>query len=133
MDGPSPGRACQLNCKLQRKHVSPARPNSASKSLRSRTAYGVTTTRAMIVTGGMVRHVRSLTLGVLAEMDLSQRNESGGGTILIGPDVPRTHIQANVARMGGTPSHMLRFDLADDARLLYRLLRRARRPVEQVS
>jgi hypothetical protein len=100
-------------------------------SLRARTAYGVTTTRAVIVTGGTVRRVRSLALAILAEADLTQRDESDGGTILIGPDVPRTGIQANVALMGGVPSHMLRFVLAQDARLVYRLLRRARRPADQ--
>src|SRR5262249_25975609 len=80
-------------------------------SLRSRTAYGVTTTRAIVVTGGIVRRLLSLSLRALAEMDLSQHDELGG-TILIGPDVPRPDHQVNTTLTGRTPSHMLRFDLA---------------------
>jgi len=46
--------------------------------------------------------------------------------------MPKAVNHAVVVQRGGTPETMLRFDLAEETRLLYRLIRRVRRPVELV-
>ena len=98
--------------------------------LRARTAYGVTTTRVMIVmTTGPTGRVLSLNLETLADLTLTERGEMGG-QILVGPDLPRPAAQFMAAQAGTMTTGMLRLDLAQDARLVYRLIRRVRRPVE---
>jgi hypothetical protein len=100
--------------------------------VRRRTAYGVTTNRVLILTGGLVSQMSTLALNEVAQMVMTERGETGG-TILVGPDLPPPDNQKAALRFDGTPAGMLKFDLAEDALLFYRLVRRVRRPVEAVS
>ena len=63
------------------------------------------------------------------------RFEAGeaAGTLHVGPDLPTNEAHQRAALTSGAPHGTLRFDLTQDARLLYRLIRRARRPVEAVG
>ena len=100
--------------------------------MRARTAYAVTTTRVMILTGGAAGRIAcsSLSLSRLAEISLTERGEAGG-VVLVGPDLPvRPDQRALLLRAGATPLGMLRLELDNDALLVYRLIRRSRRPVE---
>jgi hypothetical protein len=99
---------------------------------RSRTVYGVTTRRLLSVTVGSGGQVRSLALNEAANLLLSERSEMAG-TIVVGPDLPMTEAQQRAALTSGAPPGMLHFDLSQDSRLLYRVIRRARRPVEAMS
>jgi hypothetical protein len=99
---------------------------------RSRTVYGVTTHRLLSVAAGSGGQVRSLALNEVANLLLSERSEMAG-TIVVGPDLPVNESQQRAAITNGDPPGMLHFDLSQDVRLLYRLIRRARRPVETVS
>jgi hypothetical protein len=96
---------------------------------RSRTAYAVTTERVIVMSAARTRHLMSLDLGAIAEVTLSQRGETGGSTILIGPDIAKYPTHASIIRAGGTPPGMLRLDLTQDAQLVYRLIRRTRQPL----
>jgi hypothetical protein len=51
---------------------------------RSRTAYGVTTQRVLIASGGVAPALKSLDLGTLPSVSLSERPD-GSGTITFGP------------------------------------------------
>ena len=99
---------------------------------RSRTVYGVTTRRLLSVSTGTVGQVKALALTEVANLLLNERSEMAG-TIVVGPDLPVTEAQQRAALTSGAPPGMLHFDLSQDCRLLYRLIRRARRPVEAVS
>jgi hypothetical protein len=99
---------------------------------RSRTVYGVTTRRLLSVTTGSAGQVRFLALNEVANLLLNERSEMAG-TIVVGPDLPVTESQQRAAITSGAPPGMLHFDLSQDVRLLYRVIRRARRPVEAVS
>src|SRR5262249_17187232 len=96
---------------------------------RSRTAYALKTHRAHTVAVGTPCQVKSLALGEVAILLLTERGEMAG-TLLVGPDLPTNEAHQRAALSSGAPPGMLRFDLTQDARLLYRLIRRARRPVE---
>jgi len=99
---------------------------------RARTVYGVTTERLLSVTTGNGGQVKALVLSEVANLLLTERNEVAG-TIVVGPDLPTNESQQRAALTSGAPPGMMLFDLSQDARLLYRLIRRARRPVEAVT
>jgi len=95
------------------------------KRLRGRMAYGITTHRIVIVIRGIVPRTYFLPLGVIADIDLTETGECGGGTLAFGPDIP-WNSQERRFRQDGRASHMLYFDLDQDAQLVYRLIRRVR-------
>ena len=54
---------------------------------RSRTFYGLTNQRVIIVSGVVSRNIKSLQLRTLSEVSLAER-EDGSGTITFGPSAP---------------------------------------------
>src|SRR5262249_29439720 len=102
----------------------------ADSAFRARTAYAVTTTRVMIMTSVPFRGIRHLDLSAIAEMAVPDGGQKGGGKFLTASDVATQTDQATVGRPFRTPHDSLQFDLEKDAQLVYRLIRRARRPIE---
>src|SRR5262249_27995089 len=99
--------------------------------MRARTAYAVTTTRVMVLTGGTAGGIAysSPSRSQLAGLSLPER-VALGGVVLVGPDLPLRPDQRALLRAGATPLGMLRLELDNNALLVYRLIRRSRRPVE---
>ena len=80
---------------------------------RSTTFYALTSERILIVSRGPSRTVKSLALGTLSDVTLTE-GRGGSGTITFGPQLPR---QAKAPR----------FDLIDDAKAVYEQVRSAQR------
>jgi hypothetical protein len=98
---------------------------------RSRTFYGVTDQRVIIIDGLFNRQVKSLPLPTLSDISLSERS-NGSGTITFGPSAtPYGVFGRTWPGMGRRMAPA--FDPIDDARRVYTLIRdaqhSARRPV----
>lgn len=92
---------------------------------RSRTFYGLTNERVVIISGIFFREVTSLMLHALAEVSFRE-HANGRGTIVFGP----THRFFGAAFTRTWPGSARRaapsFDAIDDARRVYDLLRQTR-------
>jgi hypothetical protein len=91
---------------------------------RARIYYGVSSKRVLIVHGAKSRRVTSLDLESLGEVTFTE-NANGGGSLQFGRD---SVYGANLVGTGwpGTRGHLApRFDLAEDARRVYDLIRKA--------
>ncbi len=104
---------------------------------RAATAYGVTSERVIIVSGVFSRNVKSLSIGTLTEVALSE-NADGGGTITFGP-VPLMHwlFAGTGWPMNRWPwfsaQDVLRFDLPTGARGVYEIIRGAVRAAQTLA
>ncbi len=88
--------------------------------VRSRTAYGVTNQRVMIVREGFSRQVKSLQLRTLSDVTLDESGD-GSGTITFGPGAPS---------LGGFPGSRRGpvapcFEMIERAKSVYDLIRSA--------
>jgi hypothetical protein len=97
---------------------------------RARTFYAVTSDRVIIVTGLRSRTVRSIDLETLGEVTLSERRD-GSGSIVLGTPTPFDWMYGGMA---GWPSWsgfgtrwVPRFELIDNVRSVYDIIRSAKR------
>ena len=97
---------------------------------RASTHYGVTSERVVIVSGMRSRTVKSLSLDNLSDVSLTERAD-GSGTITFGP-LPffhGRHFEAGFPGFGlpAAPT----FDLPDEAREVYEIIRKAQQATRQ--
>ena len=90
---------------------------------RSRTCYGLTTQRVVIVSDLFRRSIKSLNLRTLSDVTLSERS-NGTGTITFGPSMPQwpyRSMQIPGMSAGMAPS----FDEIPNARAVFDQIRKA--------
>jgi len=92
---------------------------------RSKTYYGVTTKRVVIVSGLFNRQVTSLDLGDLDNITLSERSNQSG-TIVFGPGKPTYGGLVFGSRTSGAPLTSPSFDMIQGARKVYNQIRDAK-------
>lgn len=94
---------------------------------RSRTFYAVTNERILIVSGLFGRKVKSLKLRTLSDISLSERS-SGEGSISFGPQPPFASTFGGFAGWPGAEQLTgPRFDLVQNAKSVYEIIRNAQR------
>jgi hypothetical protein len=91
---------------------------------RARTYYGVTGQRVIIVNGLWGRDVKSLALQSLGEISLNERTDKSG-SITFGPTTPAYSIWSGTPWPGMNKKLSPSFDLVDDVRQVYDLIREA--------
>jgi len=95
-------------------------------SRRASTFYGVTDRRIIIITGSYERKVKSLNLATLPEMTLAER-AGGLGTLTFGSvPFPYSMLQ-NGSWPGSARESVAQFELIEDARIVYQIVRDAQR------
>ncbi|WP_051748560.1 hypothetical protein [Nevskia soli] len=92
--------------------------------LRARTYYGVTDQRVIILGGLMNREVKSISLQGLNEMLLTERGDRSG-TITFGPTGPMAAAWAGTAWPGTSKKLSPAFDLVEEVRRVYNIIRDA--------
>ncbi|WP_157006271.1 PH domain-containing protein [Luteibacter yeojuensis] len=98
----------------------------ADAFVRSRTAYGVTDQRAIIVSGLFTSEVKSLPLASMADITLSERPDRSG-SIQFGNDaMPGRSLFVGVPWPGASKQLAPRFDLISDAKKVYDLILQSR-------
>jgi hypothetical protein len=95
---------------------------------RSRTYYGVTNERIIIISGILARQTKSLQLRTLADVSLSQRGD-GSGTITFGPTYFLNTIFPAGAWPGTARYASPTFEMIDHAKEAYDIIRGAQRAV----
>lgn len=90
--------------------------------MRRRTCYGLTDQRVIILSGLFNREVKSLPLASLGEITISERTDRRG-TITFGPSTPGSVMVRGASWPGMGRSGAPMFDLIDDARRTYALIR----------
>jgi hypothetical protein len=95
---------------------------------RSRTYYGLTGQRVLIVSGLMSRQVKSLALPSLSDITLSERSD-GAGTITFGPTNAAQAMWAGTSWPGGRRQMSPAFDTIDNARQVYDQVRRQQQAI----
>ncbi|WP_165226310.1 PH domain-containing protein [Aquisphaera insulae] len=93
---------------------------------RAATAYGVTSERVIIASGVFSRSIKSLSIDTLTDVSLTER-AGGGGTIMFGPRPPMYWFYAGAGWPGFGPQVVPSFELADEARAVYEIIRTAQR------
>jgi hypothetical protein len=93
---------------------------------RARTYYGVTNQRVIILSGLMSRQVKSLTLEGLDDISLSERSDQSG-TVTFGPINPMYAMWSGTSWPGMGKRLAPAFDMVDEARRVYDLVRDAQR------
>lgn len=88
---------------------------------RSRTYYGLTDHRVLIVDGLFNREITSLSLNNLSEISLQERAD-GSGSILFGPGNPMYAMWAGTLWPGMSKRMPPAFELVEDVRQVYELL-----------
>jgi hypothetical protein len=91
---------------------------------RSRTFYGLTDQRVLIVSGLLRRQVTSLALTGLNDVTLSERSD-GAGTISFGPTNTYLAMWAGAPGLGRRRQLPPAFDMIENARQVYDQVRRA--------
>ncbi|GLQ46317.1 hypothetical protein GCM10007862_13680 [Dyella lipolytica] len=89
---------------------------------RARTYYGVTDQRVIISSGLMSREVKSLNLQGLNDISLTERADRSG-SITFGPSNPMYAMWAGTSWPGMSKRQAPAFDLIDDARKVYDVIR----------
>ena len=89
---------------------------------RSRTVYGVTADRIIIISGSADRQIKSLPLNTITELDLSERPD-GSGTITLGGSA--TAMAAVSMMAGASRSTPPRLDMVANVRDVYKRIRDA--------
>lgn len=82
-------------------------------AVRSRTAYALTNRRAIIISGFVIRQVRSVDLRSIPELGFRE-SASGSGTITFGTPEPWMS-----SRRTGTVNNVPQFEFIEDARPVY--------------
>jgi len=90
---------------------------------RARTAYGLTSTRAIIVNGLRGRTVKSLPLKTLSDFTLTELSDRSG-TIALGTPSPYGRVLGATSSWPGAPSTPA-FDMIEDAKSVYSMIRNA--------
>ena len=98
----------------------------AESMQRSATYYALTTDRVLIVSGVFSRTVKSLSLGTLSDVTLTE-GRNGKGTITFGPQGPFGSAFGRTSSWPGAQPQSPRFDLIDDAKAVYEKIRSAQR------
>jgi len=93
---------------------------------RSQTYYGLTDERALILSGLLTREVKSLSLQNLNEISLNERSD-GSGNILFGSISPMYAMWYGTAWPGMSRRLVPSFELIDDVRKVYDLIKQAQR------
>jgi Bacterial PH domain len=96
---------------------------------RAQTSYAVTSERVIILSGLFVRQMKSLSLDTLSDVTLTERRD-GSGTITFGPCPPFYGWYGG----GGWPTAhraVPAFELADEARQVYEIIREAQRAAKE--
>jgi hypothetical protein len=91
---------------------------------RSRTYYGLTDQRVIIVDGMFNRRVKSLTLATLTDISLSERS-NGSGSISFGSGALSGSWFGRPSWRGMNNAQVPQFDLIDNVRRVYALVREA--------
>jgi len=95
--------------------------------IRSKTSYGVTNERILIIAGLVSRTVKTLPLQTLGEIALQQYAD-GSGTITLGPNLPFAAWYRGFAWPGMDQRLSPAFERIPDAKHVYDLIRQAQRP-----
>lgn len=93
---------------------------------RSRTYYALTPDRVLIVAGVFSRTIKSLSLDTLSDLTLTE-GRGGKGSITFGPQSPFGSMFGAAPSWPGAQQQSPRFDLIDDARIVYERIRSAQR------
>jgi hypothetical protein len=99
----------------------------ADAYIRSKTSYGVTNERILIVAGLFNRTVKTLPLHNLSEVAV-QHHADGTGTITFGPSLPFASWYRGFAWPGMDQRLPPAFERIPDAKQVYDLIRQAQRP-----
>jgi hypothetical protein len=94
--------------------------------IRSRTYYGVTNKRIIIITGLLSRKVKSLALGTLTDLSLTEKS-NGFGTITFGPTYPFFWMFGSM-QWPGMGFQRSSFDMISEVRRVYNIIRNAKNP-----
>ena len=103
----------------------------ADAKTRSRTFYGVTTDRIIIVSGLFSRQTKSLQLRTLSDISLAERAD-GSGTITFGPQYPFAQRFAS-GWPGSSQYAAPAFEMIEHAKETYDLIRQAQKSVVGVA
>ncbi len=95
--------------------------------IRSKTSYGVTNERVLIIAGLLNRTVKTLPLQTLSEIAL-QQNADGSGTITFGSGAPFASWYRGFAWPGMDQRLAPAFERIPEAKHVYELIRKAQRP-----
>lgn len=97
---------------------------------RSKTYYGVTNERIIIVSGVFSKNVKSLNLKTLTDISISERNDFSG-TVTFGPSDQASSWSANFPFSTGRRNEIVypAFDSIPDAKRVYDIVRNAQRNV----
>ncbi len=93
---------------------------------RSKTYYGVTDERAIIISGLFRRSVKSLNIDTLTDVALTEKTD-GSGTITLGPTPPWHNLMGGSNWPGSHQHAVPSFEMIDDARQVYEILRKSQR------
>jgi hypothetical protein len=93
---------------------------------RVKTYYAITNERVLIVSGLLMRNVRTLSLKTLSDINLGVKG-NGSGTITFGPSHPMSFWYSNFSWPGMGRYTSPAFEMIDDARRVYELIRQAQR------
>ena len=93
---------------------------------RAKTYYAITNERILIVSGLLMRNVRTLSLKTLSDINLGVKG-NGSGTITFGPSHPMSFWYSNFSWPGMGRYTSPAFEMIDDARRVYELIRQAQR------
>ena len=91
---------------------------------RSRTCYGVTNERVIILSGILSRQTKSLQLRTLTDITLTERGDRSG-TITFGPTPPMSGFSGGGSWPGSTRYLPPAFDLIESAKQVYDVIRNA--------
>jgi hypothetical protein len=91
---------------------------------RTRTYYGVTDQRVLILDGVFNRQIKSLTLATLSDLTLKQQSD-GSGTITFGPGTSAYSWFGRNSWSGTNSRQAPAFDMIEDVRKVYALIREA--------
>jgi hypothetical protein len=89
---------------------------------RANTTYGVTNTRAIIVSGIRSRQVKSLSLRTLSDITVTEKGD-GTGTITMGASPPFASMYAGMQWPGMQGQMPPRFDMIPNVKEVYSLMR----------
>lgn len=90
--------------------------------MRSKTFYGVTDRRAIIVSGLFSREVKSLPLRTISDVTMTEKSD-GSGTILLGPSSGPSSAMQGAAWPGMNRATPPQFAMIPKARQVYALIR----------
>jgi hypothetical protein len=90
---------------------------------RANTSYGVTNQRVIIVSGILSKKIKSLNLRSLSDLSLDEKS-NGSGIISFGASSFPTWLSSGFA-WPGMPSPLLTFELTENARTVFEIIRKA--------